>query len=82
MDCAAKCTATRAAEHAVSQDRHGPFSPRVNASRPDEIDMALPVAEYAVPADGVQRLAKSVNAMPMTIPVRLPSKAVKLFLLA
>eukprot|EP00966_Prymnesium_polylepis_P176178 4077890-Prymnesium_polylepis.1 len=40
--------ATRALEHAVSNEMHGPCRPRTYGSRPDAIELLLPVAAYAL----------------------------------
>ena len=44
--------ATSAAEHAVSNETHGPCSPSVYESRPHAIDADAPVAEYTLPPAG------------------------------
>ena len=45
---AAQCNAARVAEQAVSTGKLGPVKPSTNDRRPDRIDIAYPLAAYAL----------------------------------
>ncbi len=56
-DCAARCSATREDEHAVSIVTAGPSRPKVNASRPDRTLVAMPVRRWpSEPPDSAEGL--------------------------
>ena len=63
--------ATRAAEHAVTYDAHGPCRPRMYEMRPEATDKLLPVAAYTLlPAGEEARTdSKSCISTPMKTPV-------------
>jgi hypothetical protein len=70
--------ATSDAEHAVSNEAHGPCRPSTNETRPHVTEHENPVAAYTLLPAGVvmSTLANSLDHWPTLTPTSLPSNVV------